>query len=824
MSVNPLKSGWIKYLAAIAIFTTLVLIYFYPVLEKKVLKTNDTTVFAGVSKEIVDFREEYGSEPLWTNSMFSGMPAYLISTLYPGNLVKHFYNLLRKPGIPVAPILLIMAGFYFLLLAYRVDPWLAIAGAIAYGLSSYFFVLLSAGHNTKAMALAFMAPLIGSVIYAYRRNMIIGSLLTALMLSLEIISNHLQITYYIFMILLIFGISEFIHSLKSGTLARFTKTTALLAGAAIISVIVNFGSLYTTYEYGKYSIRGKSELSASPQDKSSGVDRSYATAWSYGIDETLTLLIPNIKGGATKAFDKNSETVKALRKNGAAQYVNQIPEYWGTQPSTSGPVYVGAIVVFLFIMGLVLVKHRDKWWLLIASAIAIMLAWGNNFMFFTNLFMDFLPGYSKFRAVTTILVMVQISFPLLAIIVLDRIFKNEYKKDELARAFKISGGITLGILILFLVAPSLAGSFTSVNESQYPEWLRSSIITDRKAMLRTDLLRSLFFVISAGTIIYMVTTKRIKKEIAVIALSCLFVLDMWPVDKRYLGNNNFVRKSEFTKELQPTKADNFIMQDKSVYRVLNLTVNPFSDGSTSYNHHSIGGYHGAKIRRYQDLIEHSIAPEINDLATRVNSLGDTDQLSSLFRGLNAINMLNTRYVIINPESQPLVNSSAAGNCWFVSSYRLVANPDEELAMVNSFDPAKEAIIDQRFSGFVENTDLNYDPEATIQLESYKPNELIYKYKTNTEQIALFSEIYYPEGWNAYLDGKMIDHFRVNYVLRAIVAPAGDHELVFRFEPESYMIGNRVSMAGSLLLIILTVVAGIFYTRRGKNIDKSKMPG
>ncbi|TFH33838.1 MAG: hypothetical protein E4G95_09130, partial [Bacteroidia bacterium] len=406
MLTSPLKSGWIKYIAAVGFFTLLVLIYFYPVLEKKVLKTNDTTVFAGVSKEIADFREEYGSEPLWTNSMFSGMPAYLISTQYPGNLVKYFYNLLRKPGIPIAPILLLMVGFYLLLLAYRVDPWLAIAGAVAYGLSSYFFILLSAGHNTKAMALAFMAPLVGSVIYAYRRNMLLGALFTAIILTLEIISNHLQITYYAFMILLAFGISELIHSIKSGQFPGFARTTLLLLGAAIVALTVNFASLYTTYEYGKYSIRGQSELAATPEDKSTGVDRSYATAWSYGIDETMTLLIPNFKGGASRPFDRNSETVKALRQNGAAQYVNQVPQYWGGQPSTSGPVYVGSIVFFLFIMGLVLVKDRDRWWILAATIIAVMLAWGKNFMFFTNLFMDFLPGYSKFRAVTTILVIV----------------------------------------------------------------------------------------------------------------------------------------------------------------------------------------------------------------------------------------------------------------------------------------------------------------------------------------------------------------------------------------------------------------------------------
>lgn len=812
ITLKPLFSK----VSALLVFIIVTLVYFSPVLDNKKLKANDTTVFAGASREIVDFREEYRSEPLWTNSMFSGMPAYMISVQYPGNLIKHLYNFLKKPGIPVAPILLTMLGFYLLLLAYRVDPWLAIAGAIAYGLSSYFFILLSAGHNTKAMALSFIAPLLGSIVFAYRRNMIYGALLTAIVLSLEIISNHLQITYYAFMILLAFGVAELVYSYKSDNLKRFFKTTLLLVGAGIIAIIVNFASLYTTYEYGKFSIRGESELSASQEDKSSGVDRSYATYWSYGVDETLSLLIPNIKGGASKPFDRDSETVKALRQNGASQYANQFLQYWGNQPGTSGPVYTGAIVFLLFIMGLVLVKDRDKWWIVVITAIAIMLAWGKNFMFFTNLFMDFLPGYSKFRAVTTILVIVQLCMPLLGIIALDRILKGEYSKQELLKALKIGGGITAGILLIFLLIPGLAGSFISGNEMQFPDWLKAALKTDRMEMLRMDILRSLFFVISAGTIIYFAAIKKLRYGLVIILLTSLVVIDMWPVDKRYLNNNNFVRKAEVTKDLQPTAADKFILEDASEYRVLNLTVSPFNDGTTSYNHNSIGGYHGAKIRRYQDLIEKSIVPEIGILTEKLQSVNSIDQLGEVFSGLNAMNMLNTKYIIINPESQPLINNRALGNCWFVESVKIVPDADTELASVNNFDPAMEAIVDSRFAGMVAGLEPGVDSTASILLTSSKSNELVYKFNISRDQLAVFSEIYYPKGWNAYIDGEMKEYFRANYILRAMVLPEGDHELVFRFEPESYRIGNEISLAGSIILILLSIM-GLIYAikKRGK---------
>ncbi|HDZ40683.1 MAG TPA: hypothetical protein ENH59_03250 [Bacteroidetes bacterium] len=812
MSLSPARSKYITHLTGLVIIFLLTLVYFSPTLDNKVLRTHDTTVFAGSAKEIQDHREEFNEEPLWTNSMFGGMPAYLISAKYPGNLFKPLYNFLRAPGIPLAPILLLMFGFYLMLISFRIKPWLALLGSIAYGFSSYFFIILAAGHNTKAMALAFMAPVVGSIVYAYRRDRIRGSVLTALFLTLQLIANHLQITYYTFIIVLVFGIVELVSSIKNKRLAELVKTTLMLAGAAIIALAINFANLYVTYEYGKFSLRGKSELSSNQEDKTSGLDRSYATNWSYGIDETLTLLIPNLKGGASQPFDRNSETVRTLRQNNAGQYARSIYQYWGSQPSTSGPVYVGAIIFLLFIMGLVLIKGPYKWWLLIATILSIMLAWGKNFMFLTNLFFDFFPGYNKFRAVTMILVIAEFCIPLLAVLALDRILRRDIKKPELMKAFKIGLGITGGILLLFLLFPGLAGSFISPQELQFPDWLREPLIADRKEMLRNDALRSLAFVTAGSLIIYLAYNKKIKTTYAILALTLLILTDMWTVNKRYLNNDNFVRKNEAESVFTPTTADDFILRDTSIYRVLNLSVSPFNDGTTSYLHHSIGGYHGAKIRRYQDLIEHCLNPELNRFTNSLNNITSLEEVEAVFKDLNAINMLNTRYIILDPNSPPLVNDSALGNAWFVDSYHLAENPDEELEAVNNIDPAKELVVNEEHEALLNKVSFDTASGGTIKLVSYKANELIYDFSVPGTKLVVFSEIYYPRGWNAYIDGEPADHFRVNYVLRGMIVPGGKHELVFRFEPGSYKTGNLVSLVGSVILFLL-LAAYIFYLIR-----------
>jgi hypothetical protein len=819
MQIQTFLKPILPHIVAVAIFIFISLVYFYPVLEGKVLHTNDGTVARNAAKEISDFRAKYGEEPLWTNSMFSGMPAYLISTKFAGNLMIYADRILKFMKLPAASIFLTMVGFYILLLFFKVDSRLAIAGAIAYGLSTYFFFILAAGHNTKAFAIAYMAPMIGGIYYTYRHHAIKGALLTTFFLSLELLANHPQITYYSFICILIFLIAEFIHSSIKKEIPGFLKNSAILIIPLLLAVGMNFGSLYTTLEYGKYSIRGKSELVTKDSNKTSGLDRDYVTHWSYGVNETLTLLIPNFKGGASIPFDRNSETVTALRKNNAAQYINQFQIYWGTQPGTDGPVYVGAIIVFLFVLGLVIIKGHEKWWLLVATVISIMLAWGKNFMPFTNLFLDYFPGYNKFRAVTMTLVIAEFCIPLLGILAVRDIFKGTTSKKDALKGIKIAFGVTGGLTLLFLLLPGMAGSFISPAEQQgqLPEWLSSALISDRKELLRSDALRSFVLILLGAGVLLAFYYEKIKKDYAVIFLALLFLVDMWFVDKRYLNADKFVTPMVSQKASEPTIADNLILQDSSDYRVLNLAVSPFNDASTSLYHKSIGGYHGAKIRRYQELIDSAIFQDLifyNTAISTAKSLKDLQPALSRLNSNNALKMLNAKYFIIDSQMAPEININALGNVWFAETPLIVANPNEEISLINKFNPAKQAVIDTRFKNQITNT--NYPGAAgdTIMLTSYKPNELIYKYSSQGERLAVFSEIYYPAGWKAYLDGAEKSYFRTNYILRGMVVPGGNHELKFEFKPSSYYVGDAISLASSLIFILM--VAGYFgYSFRNK---------
>ena len=797
----------IPHLLAIIVFMVLSLAYFYPLLEGKVMHTNDGTVAQNAAKEINDFRAQYGEEPLWTNSMFSGMPAYLISTIYKGNLMNFVNKALHFLKHPASVIFLSMLGFYFLLLMFKTRPGLAVAGAIAYGFSTYIFFILSAGHNTKAQAIAYMAPMIGSIIYTYRYDAIKGALLTTFFLTLEIIANHPQITYYALMCILIFIITEFIYSVREKEINKFIKSSLILIVPLILSIGMNFSSLYSTYEYGKYSTRSKSELDINTGNNTTGLDKDYITQWSYGIDETLTFLIPNFKGGACKPFDKTSETVTTLRKNNAAQYVSQFQQYWGTQPWVDGPVYLGAIVIFLFILGLLIIKGPEKWWLLSATLLSVMLAWGKNFMPLTNLFLDYFPGYNKFRAVTTILVIAEFCIPFLAILALRDMFNGSVPRKELLRNIKIAVGITGGITLIFILFPGLAGSFKSPVEAtiELPDWLSSTLVADRQKLLRSDAFRSLVLILAGTSVILAFIYEKLKKEYAILLLGILFLGDMWLVDKRYLNTDQFVRKEAKAKMQTPSAADDFILKDKSHFRVLNLSVSTFNDASTSYFHKSIGGYHGAKLKRYQELIDTSLSMNIGLIRTIGSSAKTLEDFESAFNGTTALNMLNTRYVIYNPDAPPLVNRNAMGNAWFVESPLIVANATEEISGINKTDLRKNALIDKRFSALLKESSYPVQKGDTIYLKSYLPNKLVYSSTSTEQKLAVFSEIYYPAGWNCYIDGKKSEYFRADYVLRAMIIPAGNHEVEFRFEPSSYTTGNRISYTSSGIFILL--VAG-----------------
>jgi hypothetical protein len=814
---NKIKSALPHFIAAM-LFIIISFAYFYPVLEGKDLKANDSTVSNINSKEIRDYREKFNREPLWTNSIFSGMPAYLISTRFPGNLMKHVDKVLRIFKMPVSVLFLSMAGFYFMLLLFGVNPWLSITGAIAYGFSSFFFQILAAGHNTQAIALAYMAPTIGAIYYAYRYDAIKGALLTAFMLSLEILANHLQITYYAAMILLIFLIIEFIYSLKEKSFGKFLKTSLILIIPVAIAIGINFGNLNTIREYGKYSVRGKSDLKAEHKNFSSGLDRDYIVDWSYGIDETMNLLILNYKGGSSKPFNKDSETVKALRQNNAGDAVNQITKYWGTQPMTEGPHYMGAIVIFFFVLGLIVVKGREKWWLLIATVLSIMLAWGKNFMPLTNLFIDFFPGYNKFRAVTMTLVIAQFCIPMLGFLALRNCYNGVLTSKEILKGLKLATGITGGIVLLVFIIPGLAGSFLNPMESDYPDWLTSALISDRKELLKADSLRSLIFILlGAGTILAFISG-RLRKEYSILVITLLIIFDLWGAGKRYLDAGRFERPSAIQKSFAPTTADTEILKDNSYHRVLNLSVSIFNDNTpTSWFHKSIGGYHGAKLKRYQELIDSSISRELALFQSAFRSAEQARTINDLipvlmpvFNRTSVLNMLNTKYVIIDPQSPPVINPRALGNAWFAENPVIVENANMELAYTRIINPSSEAVIDARFRDQVTGKSYQVNRNDTIELVSYQPNELEYKYTADGDKLAVFSEIYYPAGWKCYIDGMESEYFRVNYVLRGMILPEGTHQVKFTFAPSSYINGNKISLASSVLLILIT--SGYFLTR------------
>ncbi len=807
------------YLMAIVLFVVISLAYLNPLLEGKKLRQDDITRHKGMSKEVVDFRENTGEEALWTNSMFGGMPAYQISVKYKGNLIRYIDSIF-KLGLPHPAdlVFLYMFGFFVLMISLRVNPWLGIAGAIAFGLSSYFLIILGAGHNSKAHAIGYMAPVVAGFILTYRGKYMLGGILTLLFLSLEIQAGHPQITYYLMLLLLVFGISEFVFSVREKTFPSFTRSTLIVVAVAVLAVLTNITSLWGTYEYGKYTIRGKTELTSEKENRTSGLDKDYATQWSYGKGETLSLMVPNAKGGASGALAQNEKAMDQIEpslRNAVAQ--NRVSQYWGDQPFTSGPVYVGAFIIFLFIYGLFIVKGRMKWWLLAGTLLSIMLAWGKNFMPLTEFFLDYFPGYNKFRAVSMTLVIAELTIPLLALLALSKliekpeIFKKKVNLFSLSvNPFYLSLGLTGGLSLLFALVPDWFFSFLSDYESQMiadqgkssPENAAgiaeffANVEIARMAIFKADALRSFVLILIGGAIIWGFAMGKIKKGLTFGLLIALVLVDMWGIDKRYLDDDSFVGKSKVDKPYAMSPADKLILKDKDPnFRVLNLTVDPFADASTSYYHKSIGGYHGAKLRRYQELYDHQIKGKFNR---------------------DVLNMLNTKYFIQADESRkPFVapNPQALGNAWFVNNVKMVANADEELDALSDFDPEKVAIVDVRFENELVGYTSGVDSSALIKLIEYKPNNLKYQVNSQKDQLAVFSEIYYPKGWNAYVDGTLTPHFRVDYVLRGMLVPGGKHLVEFKFEPRVYTIGEKVSFGSSLLVILLIIGFAVYEAKK-----------
>jgi hypothetical protein len=832
MKKIDLKKAW-PVIAAIVLFIVITMVYFNPLLQGKQLKQGDIVHFQGMSKEIADYRAETGKEALWTNSMFGGMPAYQISVVHKSNLINYFDQAIKLwlPH-PAGLVFLYFLGFYILLLVLGVDKKLGIIGAIAFALSSYFLIILEAGHNSKANAIGYMAPVIAGIILSFRGKYLVGGILTALFLALEINANHLQITYYLMLIVVILGITEFFEKWKENELKTFFKAITVMIIALIISIGVNIGNLWTTYEYGQYSTRGKSELTNDKENKTAGLDKDYATDWSYGKIETFSLLIPNYMGGGSQMeLSKSSDTYKVLKEKGienSEKIILSMPTYWGPQSFTSGNVYAGAIMIFLFIMGLFLVKGKYKWWLVSATILSLFLAWGKHFMWFTDIFFDYIPGYNKFRAVSMTLVIAEFCIPLLGMLALKNIFDKNIAKEIKLKAIKYAGIITLGVIVLFGFFSGMFLDFVSQYDGDkalagyFPDWLLTALQSDRHNMLLADSFRSFAYIAIAGAILWLFVINKLKNvNIVVLLLAGLVICDMWLVDKRFVNTNNFETKTKAKQTFAPSKCDEIILTDKELdYRVLNLS-NPFNDAMTSYFHKSIGGYHGAKLKRYKELIDSNLDSELQLLQKAFSAKSPDSALFIALKQIPTLNMLNTKYIIYNPEASPIKNSNALGNAWFVNNTKLVANADSELAALASFNPAVTAIVDKRFESIIKNKIPGKDTNAVIKLTEYKPNFLKYSYTASTSQMAVFSEIYYEKGWKAYIDGKEMPYFRADYVLRAMEVPAGLHEITWKFEPDAFYTGEKVSLAFNILLI-LGIIGGLFVElKRWNKKDQAK---
>jgi hypothetical protein len=812
----------LPHVLAVLFFVVLACVYFSPIVfEGKTLAQHDISQFQGGAHEAQDYAKVMGREALWTNSMFSGMPTYLISLHFPGDWSQYLQNAMTL-GLPavVANLFLALLCGYILLIALGVRPLVAAAGAVALGFSSYNLAILAAGHNTKSIALAYAPLVLGGLVATYRRDKWLGAALFAVGLTLNVRANHLQITYYLLLLVAIFGIIELVAAARAGRLPDFLKRTALLALGAALAVGVSFGRLYTTAEYSKYSNRGPSELktpapsapgqapAASADEASTGVDRDYAFQYSYGVGETITLLIPNFYGGASSMpLGEGSNLAKAGLPR---EYLAGMPTYWGQQSYTAGPVYMGAVVCFLFILGLFVVEKRTRYWLLAGAILSILLAWGKNFESFNYLIFDLLPGYNKFRAVSMALVIAQLAMPILGALALSRVLRPRVvepapvlpgTKPPLTPEAKAllpkvlyAGAIATGLCLLAYLA-SFSFDFAApidgeLTKQGFTPELLTALRADRADLLRGDVWRGLLFIGAALGVLYFHLKGKLSLTASASIMVLLVLVDLWGVDKRYLGKDKF-QNGTIAASFQPTPADEVILQDKTLsYRVLNMQ-NPFNEAQTSYFHKSIGGYHGAKLRRYQDLIERQIS-------------NNNQQV---------LNMLNTRYLITGDPNQPVQrNPGALGNAWFVSEVKTVKSPDEEMAALNSLSPATAAVVDA--SKFPQQKDATYDiAGSSIALTGYSPDELKYRYNATHPGLVVFSEIYYADGWQAFIDGKPAPHIRADYVLRAMQVPAGSHTIDFRFEPKAYAIGNGVSLAASIALLLVLLGTVVYVVRR-----------
>ena len=813
----------------VLVFAIISFAYFLvPVTQGKILFQHDASAGVGSAQELTEYQNRTGETTRWTNSIFGGMPTYQMSPSYQStdglSQVMNAYHFWLPDNVWF--LFAYLLGFYILLRAFDFRQTLAALGSIMWAFSSYFLIIIAAGHLWKVMALAYLPPMIAGIVLAYRGRYLSGFIVTALFTAFEIKANHVQMTYYYLFIILFMVIAYLVKAVREKQLTGFMKSTGVVAAAAVIGIAINLSSLYHTWQYQKESMRGKSELvkKDAANQTSSGLDRDYITQWSYGIDETLTLLVPDAKGGATVPLSKNATAMAKADpqiQSMIPQLYDAIPQYFGTQPGTSGPVYVGAFVLFLFILGLFIVRGSMKWALLAATVLSVLLAWGHNFMGFTNFFLDYIPMYAKFRTVASILVIAEFTIPLLAALALKKIVDEPEVLTKQMKFVYTSLALTAGVALLIALFPGMMEPFVSDQERQMitsiqgmdgntANTILANIAAMREAMVSADAWRSVIVILIGFALLFLYKMKKLRADYMVICMAVLCLVDMWQVDKRYLNDEMFVPKSERDMPHQATSTDLAIMKDKSLdYRVLNLASNTFNENETSYFHKSIGGYHPAKLRRYQEMIDAYIAPEMQAAMQAIAAKNGNMQEVDGAKVFPVLNMLNTKYFILPLQggaTMPLQNIYAQGNGWFVDKINYVADANAEYAGVGKIDVRHEAVADKKFEAALGQAKAN-DSTAIVKLDKYEPNNLQYTVNSKNGGVVVFSEIYYP-GWTATIDGQPAELGRVNYILRAVSVKPGKHTVVLDFHPTS--ISTTETIAYIAIVILLLAIAGAGY--------------
>ena len=812
---NPIVKKIAAAVGVVVLFLALSYGFVPKVLEGKIVNQSDISGYVGMSHEMTEWNKAHPDDPAyWSDSMFGGMPTTAIASPTKGDCTQWIYKLLMLGKRPATYLFVTLLGAFLLFLALGVSWPVAIGGAIAVAFCSYNFQIIQVGHNTKMQAIAFMPWVLAALVYTYKnKRPLLGATLFGLALSMQIKANHQQITYYLAIMVLLYAVAEFIHTIKSKEWKRFWIASALLLVLGGAGIATNVNKLLPLAKYTPNTMRGGSELSKEGAN-SKGLDLDYATAWSYGWEELPNMLIPNFNGGSSSGAvnpDK-SETIKLLKKYGQKnlrETAKALPLYWGPQPFTAGPMYMGAIAVFLFVLGLGLYKGREKWWLLAATIIAILMAVGSHFMAFTAFCFKYLPLYNKFRTVSMALVVLQVSLPVLGFLTLDRIVRGEYSKKELFKAGWIALAVTGGFCFLCWLAPGMFGTFSGASDESMQDILVDALIKDRIALFKADAIRSLLLILASFGLLYWAVNQKGRKWMAAAGICLLAAIDLFAAGKRYLNADDFVTPKDFNKPFAERPVDKIILEDVDPqYRVLDITVNVFNSSVPSYRHKNVGGYSPAKLQRYQDLIDHYLTGEINGI---YKALGDAETLDDVAAYMAdktpVLNALNTRYLIVDDKYPPVENYAAFGPAWFVDSVVPAATPDEEIALIGKVDLRTQAVVDAR-SVPSAPTVISSEAEGSpvIEMTSYTPNEVRYRYSAPEDRVAVFSEVYYPNGWTATVDGKPLNICRADWTLRGALLPAGDHEVVMRFAPQSYKTGATVSLIASLLLLLLLAAA------------------